>query len=189
MVRIDPRRRQKDCVSEKVNGKLLERLMRERLVSLTVRSFDVLFKPLVRFSYFFTTGPPALPEVKEFPPDMGTYGNVSLSCEAYHLDSQKTASYQWKWIFNDSVEIRKQTFGGGKYGIFGEYSSPNSCQQTKGSVALQIARVNTHDLGQYKCKLLDSDSVIAVKDIPLLEDGRFVSVVFNSLYLTAFFVK
>ena len=137
---------------------------------------------------FFTTGPPALPELKEFPPDMGTYGNVTLSCEAYHLDSQKTASYQWKWIFNDSVEIRKEAFGGGKYGIFSEYSSPNSCQQTKGSVALQIARVNTHDLGQYKCKLLDPDSVIAVKDIPLLEDGRFFSVVSNSLYLT-FFVK
>ena len=155
-------------------------------MSLTVRSFDV--KPLVLIYYFFTTGPPPLPELKEFPPDMGTYGNVTLSCEAYHLDSQKTASYQWKWIFNDSVEIRKEAFGGGKYGIFSEYSSPNSCQQTKGSVALQIARVNTHDLGQYKCKLLDPDSVIAVKDIPLLEDGRFFSVVSNSLYLT-FFVK
>ena len=177
MVRINPGRRQKDCISAKVNVKLLEKLTRERLVSLTVRFFDVLFKPLVRISQFFTTGPPALPELKEFPPDMGTYGNVTLSCEAYHLDFQKTDSYQWKWIFNDSVEIRKQAFGGGKYGIFSEYSSPNSCQQTKGFVALQIARVNTHDLGQYKCKLLDSDSVIAVKDIPLLEDGRF-SVLF-----------
>ena len=113
---------------------------------------------------------------------MGTNGNVTLSCEAYHLDSQKIASYQWKWIFNDSVEI-KQAFGGGKYGIFSEYSSPNACQQTKGAVTLQIARVNKHDLEQYKCKLLVSNSVLAVKDIPLLEDGRFFSVFSNCLYL------
>ena len=85
-------------------------------------------------------------------------------------------------MFNDSVEI-KQDFVRGKYYIFSEYSSPNSCQKTKGLVALQIARVNKHDLGQYKCKLFDSATVLAVKDIPLLEDGRFFSVFSNCLYL------
>ena len=35
MVRIDPRRRRKDCISAKVNGKLLENPIRERLVSQT----------------------------------------------------------------------------------------------------------------------------------------------------------
>lgn len=78
-------------------------------------------------------------------------------------------------MFNDSVEI-KQDLVGGKYNIFSEYSSPNSCQQTKGLVALQIAGVNKHDLGQYKCKLLGPDTVLAVKDIPLLEDGMFFCV-------------
>ena len=43
MVRIDPGRRQKDCVSAKVNTKLSEKPIRQQLVSLKVRSFDVLF--------------------------------------------------------------------------------------------------------------------------------------------------
>ena len=170
-----------------MNTKLSEKPIRQRLVSLTVRSFDVLFKPLVRISYFFATGPPALAQLKEFPPKMGKNGNAILRCEAYHLDEQKTASYQWKWIFNDSVEIT-QFIGVGKYYILSVYYPPNACQQTKGAVTLQIARVNKHDLGQYKCKLLVSNSVLAVKDIPLLEDGRFFSVFSNCLYLT-FFVK
>ena len=98
-------------------------------------------------------------------------------------------------MFNDSVEI-KQDLVGGKYNIFSEYSLPNSCQQTKGLVALQIAGVNKHDLGQYKCKLLDPDTVLAVKDIPLLEDGMFFlcvlsnwlcKVISNNLYLTQYF--
>ena len=74
-------------------------------------------------------------------------------------------------MFNDSVEIRPVY--GGNYDIVSTSFAPNSCQQTRSLVELQITGVNKHDLGQYKCKLLDPDTVLAVKDIPLLEDGMF----------------
>ena len=98
-------------------------------------------------------------------------------------------------MFNDSMEIT-DLFG--NYQISISHSPPNSCQQTtmKGLVALQITGVNKHHLGQFKCKLLDPDTVLAVKDIPLLEDSMFFlcvlsnwlcKVISNNLYLTQYF--
>ena len=104
---------------------------------------------------------------------MAPNGNVNLSCKARQLNAQQMASYKWKWMFKNGSEI---TNASGKYKILSAFSSPNSCQQTKGVVYLHVNNVTTEDLGTYKCALLDSDMEIAVEDVPFYEYGMFCAL-------------
>ena len=101
---------------------------------------------------------------------------ATLRCEAYHLDPLQKDSYHWAWKFEESREIKENSDG--KYKIFSNYSTPNLCQQTKGLIALQIANVTKHDLGQYKCELLESSILLAVKDISFYKYGGMLFYVF-----------
>ena len=113
---------------------------------------------------FCTLGPPILPELTALTPEMRRIDyRATLSCEAYHLNPQQKDSYRWAWKFKDSREIKANDDE--KYNIFSSYSAPNLCQQTKGFSALQIANVSIHDFGKYRCELLESGVLLAVKDI------------------------
>ena len=106
---------------------------------------------------------------------MGPNDNATLSCEVYRLDNEQIGSYHWKWKFHGD-EIKED----GKYKIISMHSPPNSCQQTKGLVALEISNVSKHDLGHYKCGLLMSDRKLAERDIPFYDFGELYTVLFIS---------
>ena len=101
---------------------------------------------------------------------MGSNGNVTLKCEAYRLDHKQKYSYRWKWKLNDGGEINEHAYG--KFEIFASYSTPDSCQQSKGLVALQIRNVSSQDLGQYKCGLQLSGMILAEKDVSFFDFGK-----------------
>jgi len=92
---------------------------------------------------------------------------IALKCEAYPLDSQQVKSYHWRWHFKDR-EIKED----GKYKTSHWHSLPNSCQQSKGSVVLQIENVSKLDFGQYLCELRMSYTKLAVQDVRLYEFVR-----------------
>ena len=119
-----------------------------------------------------------VPMLSALPLNMGSNGSVNLSCKANQLDAHQTAPYKWKWLFNNGTEI---TNAFGKYKILNAFSSPNSCQQKKGTVSLQIENLTKEDLGTYKCALLEYDMEIAVDDVPLYEYGMF-SALYCILY-------
>jgi len=106
---------------------------------------------------------------------MGPNDNATLSCEVYRLDNDQIGSYRWKWKSYD-FEIKED----GKYKIIFMHSPPNSCQQTKGLVALEIANVSKHDLGHYKCGLQMSGIKLAERDIPFYDFGELYTVLFIS---------
>ena len=121
-------------------------------------------------------GPPILPILTALNPEMGSNGNVTLKCEAYRLDHKKRYSYRWKWKLNHGGEIKEHTHG--KYEKFESYSTPDSCQQSKGLVALQIRNVSSQDLGQYKCGLQLSDMILAEKDVSFFDFGKSKLIAF-----------
>ena len=91
------------------------------------------------------------------------------------------ASYKWKWMFKNGREITNVY---GKYKILSTFSQPNSCQQTKGAVYLQVENLTREDLGTYMCALLESGTKIAVADVPFYEYGKLR--VLNCIYLVRF---
>ena len=111
-----------------------------------------------------------VPVLSALPPNIGSNVSVNLSCKANQLDAHQMGSYKWKWMFNNGTEI---TNAFGKYKILNAFSSPNSCQQKKGTVSLQIENLTREDLGTYKCALLESDMEIAVEDVSLYGYGMF----------------
>ena len=60
----------------------------------------------------------------------------------------------------------------GKYKILSMHFPPNSCQQTNGLIALEIANVSKQDLGQYKCGLQMSGIMLAERHIPFYDFGE-----------------
>ena len=78
----------------------------------------------------------------------------------------------------------------GKYKILSTFSSPNSCQQTKGEVDLHVQNLTREDLGTYKCVLFENNMEIALEDVPFYEYGmlRFLNcshlVSFDEKYIT-----
>ena len=72
----------------------------------------------------------------------------------------------------------------GKYKILSRFSSPNSCQQTMGTVYLRVENLTMEDLGTYRCVLFENDMEIAVEDVPFYEYGMLR--VLNCTYLVSF---
>lgn len=128
-----------------------------------------------------TTGPPTVPQLNALPLNMAQNGNANLSCEANQLNARQMASYKWKWMFKNGREIANVY---GKYEILSTFSQPNSCQQTKGAVYLHVKNLTREDLGTYVCALLESDTEIAVEDVPFYEYGKLR--VLNCIYLVRF---
>ena len=118
---------------------------------------------------------------------MGPNGIVILSCKANQLNAQRMASFKWKWMFKNEREI---TDVHGKYKIITAFSSPNSCQQTRGDVYLRVENLTREDLGTYKCVLFENDMEIAKEDVPFYEYGmlHFLNcshlVSFDERYIT-----
>ena len=128
-----------------------------------------------------------MPKLSAFPLNMGPNGTVILSCKANQLNAQGMASFKWKWMFKNEREI---TDVYGKYKTLSTFSSPNSCQQTKGEVDLHVQNLTREDLGTYKCVLFENNMEIGSEDVPFYEYGmlRFLNcshlVSFDEKYIT-----
>ena len=145
------------------------------------RTAVVFFSRIKPVYPIFTTGPPTVPQLNALPLDVAQNGNANLSCEANQLNARQMASYKWKWMFKNGREITNVY---GKYKILSTFSQPNSCQQTKGAVYLQVENLTREDLGTYMCALLESGTKIAVADVPFYEYGKLR--VLNCIYLVRF---
>ena len=136
------------------------------MVALTVK------RSIVYLTWFLShvdiSGSPSLPIVTAVGQE-GVADIRTLWCKISNLDYQQKDSYHWKWQFNGS-DIQENS----KCNMSYNDGSPNVCLQSVGFMSLTITNFTTHDLGQYKCMITESNTTVGEDDINLLDAGKTI---------------